>query len=303
MSLFRYVHPDDRETDAGKAVDAQLRKPMPVASRAQYSARITLPTKSGAMPGTAPPASWPWTSTAKPTSRLIGVVQDITDAQAAGGAPRKPAGRAGPPHQEPAGGRAVGGGPVGPQVDLAGRVPEDLRRRLKSMSSAHDLLSAARWRGATLARIAAAELGGRGAHPDALGRAGLFLTPRAAANPVAGAARTGGQCCEVRRAVDRERQGRGASGGARLPTAASRWNGWRPGGRPATPPATKRALARRCIEDVAGRELGGSGPRSSYRANGGGHRDDPGARVREASGRRPADRAESAPRPSASSRP
>jgi two-component sensor histidine kinase len=32
--------------------------------------------------------------------------------------------------------------------------------RLKSMSSAHDLLSAARWRGATLARIAAAELGG-----------------------------------------------------------------------------------------------------------------------------------------------
>jgi two-component sensor histidine kinase len=53
--------------------------------------------------------------------------------------------------------------------------------RLKSMSSAHDLLSAARWRGATLARIAAAELGGLAPNQTRWDGPELFLTPRAAA--------------------------------------------------------------------------------------------------------------------------
>jgi two-component sensor histidine kinase/PAS domain-containing protein len=52
--------------------------------------------------------------------------------------------------------------------------------RLKSMSSAHDLLSAARWRGATLARIAAAELGGLAPNQTRWDGPELFLTPRAA---------------------------------------------------------------------------------------------------------------------------
>lgn len=56
--------------------------------------------------------------------------------------------------------------------------------RLKAMASTHELLTATRWRGADLAHIAAAELGGLA--PGRRGGRGpdLVLTPRAARNAV-----------------------------------------------------------------------------------------------------------------------
>jgi two-component sensor histidine kinase len=101
--------------------------------------------------------------------------------------------------------------------------------RLKSMSSAHDLLSAARWRGATLARIAAAELGGLAPNQTRWDGPELFLTPRAAAalsltlhELAVNAVKYGSLSVE-------------AAGsrwsGARRRKAASTWNGWRPAGR------------------------------------------------------------------------
>lgn len=136
--------------------------------------------------------------------------------------------------------------------------------RLKSMSSAHDLLSAARWRGATLARIAAAELGGLAPTQTRWDGPELFLTPRAASalsltlhelavNAVKyGALSTEGGKVEV---VWR----RAPNGGFALEWLET-------GGPPANAP-TKRGFGATLIEDVVGRELGGSA-RMEYRRGG-----------------------------------
>lgn len=52
--------------------------------------------------------------------------------------------------------------------------------RLKSMASANELLTAARWRGAAIAHLASAELGGIAPGQTRWGGPELFLTPRAA---------------------------------------------------------------------------------------------------------------------------
>ncbi len=98
--------------------------------------------------------------------------------------------------------------------------------RLKSMSSAHDLLSAARWRGATLARIAAAELGGLAPNQTRWDGPELFLTPRAAAalsltlhELAVNAVKYGSLSVESGRVEVVWRE---------APAAASIWNGWRP---------------------------------------------------------------------------
>ncbi len=136
--------------------------------------------------------------------------------------------------------------------------------RLKSMSSAHDLLSAARWRGATLARIAAAELGGLAPTQTRWDGPELFLTPRAASalsltlhelavNAVKfGALSTETGKVEVvwRRAPD---------GGFALEWLET-------GGPPAVEP-TKRGFGATLVEDVVGRELGGRA-RIEYRRGG-----------------------------------
>ncbi|WP_297512467.1 HWE histidine kinase domain-containing protein [uncultured Caulobacter sp.] len=136
--------------------------------------------------------------------------------------------------------------------------------RLKSMSSAHDLLSAARWRGATLARIAAAELGGLAPTQTRWDGPELFLTPRAAAalslalhELAVNAVRYGSLSTETGKVEVVWR--RAPDGGFALEWLET-------GGPPANPPAAK-GFGATLIEDVAGRELGGSA-KINYRPSG-----------------------------------
>ncbi|MBO9546207.1 HWE histidine kinase domain-containing protein [Caulobacter sp.] len=127
--------------------------------------------------------------------------------------------------------------------------------RLKSMSSAHDLLSAARWRGATLARIAAAELGGLSPTQTRWDGPEMFLTPRAAAalslalhELAVNAVRYGSLSTE---------NGKVEVVWRRTPEGGFALEWLETGGPPANAPATK-GFGATLIEDVAGRELGGS---------------------------------------------
>jgi len=136
--------------------------------------------------------------------------------------------------------------------------------RLKSMSSAHDLLSAARWRGATLARIAAAELGGLAPTQTRWDGPELFLTPRAAAalslamhELAVNAVRYGSLSTE---------NGKVEVVWRRTPEGGFALEWLETGGPPATAPATK-GFGATLIEDVAGRELGGSA-KINYRSSG-----------------------------------
>jgi len=126
--------------------------------------------------------------------------------------------------------------------------------RLKSMSSAHDLLSAARWRGATLARIAAAELGGVAPNQTRWDGPELFLTPRAAAalsltlhELAVNAVKFGSLSVESGRVEVVWRVAPG--GGFNLE--------WLETGGPMTSPPDVRGFGMTLIEDVVGRELGG----------------------------------------------
>ncbi|CAN5334902.1 HWE histidine kinase domain-containing protein [soil metagenome] len=126
--------------------------------------------------------------------------------------------------------------------------------RLKAMSSAHDLLSAARWRGATLARIAAAELGGLAPNQTRWDGPELFLTPRAAAalsltlhELAVNAVKFGSLSTEAGRV---EVVWRAApDGGFNLE--------WLETGGPLTAPPATRGFGATLIEDVVGRELKG----------------------------------------------
>lgn len=136
--------------------------------------------------------------------------------------------------------------------------------RLKSMSSAHDLLTAARWRGATLARIAAAELGGLAPTQTRWDGPELFLTPRAAAalslalhELAVNAVRYGSLSTE---------NGKVEVVWRRTPEGGFALEWLETGGPPAVAPATK-GFGATLIEDVAGRELGGSA-RINYKPSG-----------------------------------
>jgi two-component sensor histidine kinase/PAS domain-containing protein len=136
--------------------------------------------------------------------------------------------------------------------------------RLKSMSSAHDLLSAARWRGATLARIAAAELGGLAPNQTRWDGPELFLTPRAAAalslalhELAVNAVRYGSLSTE---------NGKVEVVWRRTPEGGFALEWLETGGPPATAP-TNKGFGATVIEDVAGRELGGSA-KINYRSSG-----------------------------------
>jgi len=126
--------------------------------------------------------------------------------------------------------------------------------RLKSMSSAHDLLSAARWRGATLARIAAAELGGLAPTQTRWDGPELILTPRAAAalslalhELAVNAVKYGALSVETGRVEVVWR--RAPQGGFSLE--------WLETGGPLTAPPAQRGFGATLVEDVVGRELGG----------------------------------------------
>ena len=136
--------------------------------------------------------------------------------------------------------------------------------RLKSMSSAHDLLTAARWRGATLARIAAAELGGLAPTQTRWDGPELFLTPRAAAalslalhELAVNAMRYGSLSSE---------NGKVEVVWRRTPEGGFALEWLETGGPPATAPRTK-GFGATLIEEVAGRELGGSA-KINYRPSG-----------------------------------
>ena len=136
--------------------------------------------------------------------------------------------------------------------------------RLKSMSSAHDLLTAARWRGATLARIAAAELGGLAPTQTRWDGPELFLTPRAASalslalhELAVNAVRYGSLSTE---------NGKVEVVWRRTPEGGFALEWLETGGPPATAPATK-GFGATLIEDVAGRELGGTA-KINYKSGG-----------------------------------
>jgi PAS domain S-box-containing protein len=126
--------------------------------------------------------------------------------------------------------------------------------RLKSMASAHELLTATRWRGASMHNIAAAELSGLAPGQTRWEGPDLLLTPRAAnamslalhelaTNAVKfGALSTDAGRVEVRwRRLD--------DGGLGLHWSES-------GGPPVAPP-TRRGFGATLLEKVTGRELGG----------------------------------------------
>lgn len=136
--------------------------------------------------------------------------------------------------------------------------------RLRAMASAHELLTATRWRGADLAHIAAAELGGlapgqaRWEGPD------LVLTPRAA-NAVSlalhelatNAVKYGALSVETGRVeVSWERT---PDGGFTLH--------WVESGGPTVAPPERRGFGSTLLDRVTGRELGGEG-RVDYRPDG-----------------------------------
>jgi len=136
--------------------------------------------------------------------------------------------------------------------------------RLKSMSSAHDLLTAARWRGATLARIAAAELGGLSPTQTRWDGPEMFLTPRAASalslalhELAVNAMRYGSLSSE---------NGKVEVVWRRTPEGGFALEWLETGGPPAVAPATK-GFGATLIEDVAGRELGGSA-KINYKSSG-----------------------------------
>jgi PAS domain S-box-containing protein len=136
--------------------------------------------------------------------------------------------------------------------------------RLKSMSSAHDLLTAARWRGATLARIAAAELGGLSPTQTRWDGPEMFLTPRAASalslalhELAVNAMRYGSLSSE---------NGKVEVVWRRTPEGGFALEWLETGGPPATAPTTK-GFGATLIEDVAGRELGGSA-KINYKSSG-----------------------------------
>lgn len=136
--------------------------------------------------------------------------------------------------------------------------------RLKAMASAHELLTATRWRGASLAHIAAAELGGLAPGQARWDGPDLVLTPRAA-NAVSlalhelatNAVKYGALSVETGRVeVTWEST---AEGGFTLQ--------WAENGGPTVSPPERRGFGSTLLDQVTGRELGGEG-RVDYRADG-----------------------------------
>lgn len=126
--------------------------------------------------------------------------------------------------------------------------------RLKSMASAHELLTATRWRGAGMQNIAAAELGGLAPGQTRWEGPDVLLTPRAAnAMSLAlhelatNAVKFGALSTESGRVEVRWR--RTEDGGLALM--------WTEAGGPPVAPPTRRGFGATLLQKVTGRELGG----------------------------------------------
>ncbi|MDR3510103.1 MAG: HWE histidine kinase domain-containing protein [Caulobacteraceae bacterium] len=126
--------------------------------------------------------------------------------------------------------------------------------RLKSMASAHELLTATRWRGAGMQNIAAAELGGLAPGQTRWEGPDVLLTPRAA-NALSlalhelatNAVKFGALSNDAGRVEVRWR--RSDDGGLNLQ--------WTETGGPPVAPPTRRGFGATLLQKVTGRELGG----------------------------------------------
>jgi two-component sensor histidine kinase len=247
QALYAFVHPDDRDAIRAE-VDAQLK------AHGRYEVEFRRVTSD--------PARVAWNSVAalmvlgadKQPLRLIGVVQDITARRDADDQRENLLTEL--DHRIKnilAAVQSVAGQSARKASSLDGFL-KAFNGRLKSMSSAHDLLSAARWRGATLARIAAAELGGLAPNQTRWDGPELFLTPRAAAalsltlhELAVNAVKYGSLSVESGRVEVVWRVAH--DGGFNLE--------WLETGGPMAAPPEKRGFGMTLIEDVVGRELGG----------------------------------------------
>jgi two-component sensor histidine kinase/PAS domain-containing protein len=257
QALFPYVHIDER-AEIQRDVDAQLRK------RGRYEVEFRRnPDENGRIQWNRAAGVMTLDEQGEPT-RLIGVIQDITD--------RKQQDEQRESLLAELDHRiknllAVVQSVAAQSARKSSSLDVFLKTfagRLKSMSSAHDLLSAARWRGATLARIAAAELGGLAPTQTRWDGPELFLTPRAASalsltlhELAVNAVKFGALSTETGKVEVVWR--RAPEGGFALEWLET-------GGPPATAPQ-KRGFGATLIEDVVGRELGGRA-RIEYRRGG-----------------------------------
>lgn len=257
QSLFRYVHQDDR-SEIQRTVDEQLRKrgryEVEFRRNADENGRIQWNRAAGVMT---------FDEQGEPT-RLIGVIQDITDRKQQD--EQRESLLAELDHRIKnllAVVQSVAAQSARKSASLDVFL-KTFAGRLKSMSSAHDLLSAARWRGATLARIAAAELGGLAPTQTRWDGPELFLTPRAASalslalhELAVNAVKYGALSTETGKVEVVWR--RSPEGGFALEWLET-------GGPPANAPS-KRGFGATLVEDVVGRELGGRA-RIEYRRSG-----------------------------------
>lgn len=256
-ALFTYIHPDERETTR-ESINAQLaesgRYDVEYRRAADADGREVWNHSSGVtLPG---PDGQP--------AYLIGVVQDITERKAE---EEQRENLVAELDHRIKNLLAVVQSVAAQSARKSASLDVFLKTfagRLKSMSSAHDLLTAARWRGATLARIAAAELGGLAPTQTRWDGPELFLTPRAAAalslalhELAVNAVRYGSLSTE---------HGKVEVVWRRTPEGGFALEWLETGGPPANPPQTK-GFGATLIEDVAGRELGGSA-RINYRPSG-----------------------------------
>ena len=256
QTLYRHLHPDDRER-VRESVTAQLRE----ADR--YDVEYRRPLDNGEEIWNRDSGVLLRDAQGEPTY-LIGIVQDITERK--GQEAQRESLVAELDHRiknllTVVQSVAAQSARKSASLDV---FLKTFAARLKSMSSAHDLLSAARWRGATLARIAAAELGGLAPTQTRWDGPELFLTPRAAAalslalhELAVNAVRYGSLSTENGKVEVVWR--RTSEGGFALEWLET-------GGPPATAPTTK-GFGATLIEDVVGRELGGSA-RITYRSAG-----------------------------------
>ncbi|WP_369831650.1 HWE histidine kinase domain-containing protein [Caulobacter sp. HMWF009] len=257
MALFAFVHPEDRESTNASVAD-QLEK------RGRYEVECRrVPDADGRTHWTRAAGVMVHDEAGSP-SRLIGVVQDITGRRLQD--EQRESLLAELDHRIKnllAVVQSVAAQSARKSSSLDAFL-KTFAARLKSMSSAHDLLSAARWRGATLARIAAAELGGLAPTQTRWDGPELFLTPRAASalsltlhELAVNAVKYGSLSVENGKVEVVWR--RSASGGFSLEWLET-------GGPPASPP-TRRGFGATLIEDVVGRELGGTAS-MDYRRSG-----------------------------------
>ncbi len=136
--------------------------------------------------------------------------------------------------------------------------------RLKAMASAHELLTATRWRGASLAHVAAAELGGLAPGQARWDGPDLTLTPRAA-NAVSlalhelatNAVKYGALSVETGRVEVTWT----------IPAGGGFTLRWVESGGPKVTPPERRGFGSTLLDKVTGRELGGES-RVDYRADG-----------------------------------